>query len=157
MAQEIERKYLVHLNQWQAVSKPKGEYYRQGYILTEDAKTIRIRLTDNEAFLTIKGLSIGMSRAEYEYPIPRQDAQEMFEHFVVSELSKIRYKIKHGEHLWEIDEFFGDNEGLIVAEIELSDEAETFELPDWIAQEVTGEQQYYNSNLTIRPYRHWKT
>jgi adenylate cyclase len=155
MAQEIERKYLVHLEKWAAVAKPQGEYYRQGYILTDKDKTIRVRLAGEKAFLTIKGLSKGMSRAEYEYAIPTQDAQELLEGFVVSELSKIRYKINYGEHLWEIDEFLGENEGLIVAEIELSHEAETFELPPWVAQEVTEESRYYNSNLTIFPYQKW--
>jgi adenylate cyclase len=125
-------------------------------LLTDPSKTIRVRLTNTNAFLTIKGLSVGATRPEFEYEIPMQDAKELLDSFAVSELSKVRYKIKFKGKTWEVDEFLGDNLGLIVAEIELKDENEIFDLPDWIDREVTGEQKYYNSNLTIVPFKDWK-
>lgn len=155
MPQEIERKYLVDKHEWAKVENPKGEYYRQGYILTDPQKTIRVRLTATSGYLTIKGISVGATRAEYEYEIPPHEAKELLDNFAVSELSKTRYKILHGNHLWEVDEFLGDNEGLIVAEIELESEGELFELPEWVAEEVTGGQRYYNSSLSSQPFKNW--
>ena len=156
MPKEIERKFLIHHDKWERVNKPTGDFYRQGYLLTDPSKTIRVRLTNTSAFLTIKGLSVGATRPEYEYEIPMQDAKELLDNFAVSELSKVRYKIIFKNKLWEIDDFLGDNLGLIVAEIELKDENEAFDMPDWIDREVTGEQKYYNSNLTIVPFKDWK-
>lgn len=106
--------------------------------------------------MTIKGLSIGATRPEYEYEIPHDEAKELLDNFSISELSKIRYKIMLGDKVWEVDEFLGDNIGLIVAEIELISEEESFSIPKWIDKEVTGEEKYYNSNLTIEPYTKWK-
>ncbi|MGA9213522.1 CYTH domain-containing protein [Kaistella sp.] len=156
MGIEIERKFLVKKERWKEVNKTSGEMYRQGYLLTDPNKTIRVRQTNDKGFLTIKGISVGASRAEYEYEIPWKEAEELLDQFAVSELSKIRYKILFENKLWEIDEFLGDNEGLIVAEIELTSENETFTLPDWIGCEVTGEERYYNSNLVIEPFVNWK-
>jgi adenylate cyclase len=156
MPQEIERKFLIKLDKWQHTEKSIGNFYRQGYLLTDPSKTIRVRLTNTSAFLTIKGLSVGAARPEYEYEIPMQDAKELLDNFAISELSKVRYKINFKDKLWEVDEFLGDNLGLIVAEIELNNENEAFEMPDWIDKEVTGEQKYYNSNLTIVPFKDWK-
>jgi len=155
MGQEIERKYLTDKEKWQNVIKPDGQLYRQGYILTDPKKTIRIRLTDASGFLTIKGLSVGATRLEYEYTIPPEEAKELLDNFSVSELSKIRYKINHNNKIWEVDEFLGANLGLIIAEIELTSEDEYFDLPEWVGKEVTGEEKYYNSNLTIKPYKNW--
>ncbi|MBK7882889.1 MAG: CYTH domain-containing protein [Chitinophagaceae bacterium] len=155
MPQEIERKYLINHDKWQQVQKPAGELYRQGYLLTDPDKTIRVRLTAASGFLTIKGLNIGATRPEYEYEIPRQDAIELLDNFSIAELSKTRYKINHDGKIWEVDEFAGDNAGLIIAEIELTSEDELFTLPIWIDKEVTGEEKYYNSNLTGRPYKSW--
>src|SRR5687767_5958315 len=146
MGKEIERKYLVDKEKWELVLKPNGQVYRQGYLLTDPTKTIRVRSTGEAGFLTIKGISIGATRQEYEYEIPLADSKELLDNFSVSELSKIRYKISFGNKLWEVDEFLGDNLGLIVAEIELSSEDETFDIPEWIGKEVTGEEKYYNSN-----------
>lgn len=157
MAQEIERKYLIHSQEWQELDKPTGQLYRQGYLLTDPKKTIRVRQTPFKAFLTIKGLSVGAMRPEYEYEIPMADAKELLDNFSISELSKIRYEILHDNKIWEIDEFLGDNKGLIVAEIELVSEDEIFTIPSWIGREVTGEKEYYNSNLTIKPYKDWET
>jgi CYTH domain-containing protein len=156
MGLEIERKYLVHPEKWRQTEKPAGVLYRQGYILTDPSKTIRVRITPAGGFLTIKGLSVGARRPEYEYPIPGNEAEELLDHFAEAELSKIRYRVHHAGKLWEVDEFLGDNAGLTIAEIELTSEDEPFELPDWAAEEVTGQQRYYNSMLTLAPFNSWK-
>lgn len=155
MAKEIERKFLLDLAQWQQVPKPAGEHFRQGYLVTDPQKTIRVRLTNTTGYLTIKGISTGATRLEYEYEIPLSEAKELLDNFAVSELSKIRYKITHENKLWEVDEFLGTNTGLFVAEIELQSEDETFALPAWVTKEVTGEEKYYNSNLTTHPFTKW--
>ena len=155
MGIEIERKFLVKKEQWQALEKPAGEKYRQGYLLTDPQKTIRVRQTSDKGFLTIKGRSVGAKRPEYEYEIPCDEAKELLDQFAVAELSKIRYKISVDHHIWEVDEFYGKNEGLMVAEIELETENENFNIPDWIDREVTTEEKYYNSNLVIYPYKDW--
>ena len=157
MGQEIERKYLVDKNKWQQIDKPTGQLLRQGYLLTDPTKTIRVRQTTDKGFLTIKGLSIGATRSEYEYEIPFDEAQELLDNFSISELSKIRYDIFFNNKVWEVDEFLGDNIGLIVAEIELTSEDEKFDIPSWIDKEVTGQEKYYNSSLTIEPYKNWKS
>lgn len=156
MGIEIERKFLVNKNSWQKVKKSAGELYRQGYLLTDPNKTIRVRQTFDKGFLTIKGISVGATRAEFEYEIPFDEAKELLDRFSVAELSKIRYEIFFDDKLWEVDEFLDKNEGLIIAEIELKNENEKFSLPVFIDKEVTGEQKYYNSNLTLSPYKFWK-
>lgn len=156
MGQEIERKFLVDIDKWKQLDKPKGELYRQGYLVSEPNKTIRVRQTNEKGFLTIKGITIGVTRPEYEYEIPIYDAKELLEHFSISELSKIRYKINFDNKTWEIDEFLGDNDGLIVAEIELTSEDEKFLIPEWVDIEVTEQEKYYNSNLTVEPYKNWE-
>lgn len=155
MGLEIERKFLVNYQKWVNTEKPKGQFYRQGYILTDPNKTIRIRETNTKSYLTIKGLSVGATRPEFEYEIPKEDALQLLDIFAVSDLTKIRYEIHFDNKIWEVDEFLGENEGLIVAEIELSSEDEIFQLPDWIENEVTGEDKYYNSNLSTHPFKHW--
>ncbi len=155
MGIEIERKFLVNQEIWDELEKPDGEFYRHGYLLTDPTKTIRVRQTSQKGFLTIKGISIGASRSEFEYEIPHEEAKELLDQFSVSELSKIRYKILFENKWWEVDEFLGDNEGLMVAEIELQSEDESFPIPDWIGPEVTGEKKYYNSNLTQLPFKNW--
>ncbi|MGZ5272937.1 MAG: CYTH domain-containing protein [Kaistella sp.] len=119
MPLEIERKFLVKKELWQQWDKPSGELFRQGYLLTDPKKTIRVRQTADKGFITIKGISVGATRTEYEYEIPVCEAEELLDHFCGSELSKKRFKILFEGKLWEVDEFLGDNEGLIVAEIEL--------------------------------------
>jgi len=155
MGIEIERKFLVKKDKWAQVVKEKRSLYRQGYILSDPQKTIRVRLTDTEAFLTIKGQTVGAARPEFEYSIPMEDARHMLDNFCISELSKIRYFIPHDGHTWEVDEFLGQNEGLIVAEIELSSEDEQFSLPDWVDKDVTAEKKYTNSNLAVKPFTKW--
>jgi len=155
MALEIERKYLVHFDKWNSLEKPQGELYRQGYISKTPEKTIRVRLTDTTAYLTIKGAIRGITRTEYEYEIPQEDAIALLDNFAETELSKVRYNVLYAEKIWEVDVFSGENEGLIVAEIELGSEDERYEIPEWISSEVTGIERYYNSKLSIRPYKSW--
>jgi adenylate cyclase len=155
MPLEIEKKYLVNKQKWNETDKPKGQFFRQGYLLTDPNKTIRVRLTDTKSYLTIKGLSVGATRPEFEYEIPKDEAEELLDMFAISDLTKIRYKILFNNKLWEVDAFLGDNAGLIVAEIELENEDEVFDLPNWIDNEVTGENKYYNSNLSVLPYKNW--
>ena len=105
MGIEIERKFLVNHAHWEKLPKPSGEFYRQGYLLTDPKKTIRVRQTSDKGFLTIKGISVGATRAEYEYQIPYEEAKELLDQFAVAELSKIRYKVSIDHHLWEVDVF----------------------------------------------------
>jgi adenylate cyclase len=155
MGVEIERKFLVDHETWQQTPKPLSTYFRQGYILSEANKTIRIRVTPDEAFITIKGGTKGISRLEYEYTIPAVDGEELLDNFGVSELVKRRYCVDVAGKVWEVDEFLGDNKGLLVAEIELDSEDEKFILPPWVTTEVTGDERYYNSNLSVMPYNKW--
>ncbi|MBB6238593.1 CYTH domain-containing protein [Pedobacter sp. AK013] len=155
MGKEIERKFLIDQQKWDTLSKPEGKLLRQGYLLSDKDKTIRVRATDTKGFLTIKGQTIGATRMEYEYEIPVGEATELLDNFSLSELSKIRYEITYNGKVWEIDVFLGDNKGLIVAEIELESENEIFDLPDWVSREVTEEEKYYNSNLTVKPFKDW--
>lgn len=155
MGKEIERKFLIAGDEWRKLAK--GTSYRQGYLSTVKERTVRVRTIDDKGYLTIKGITIGASRAEYEYEIPAGEANEMLTNLCEKPLvEKNRYKIKQGGLTWEIDEFLGDNLGLIVAEIELEDEAQEFDKPSWIGQEVTGDPKYFNSNLTKTPYTKWK-
>ncbi|RYD73476.1 MAG: CYTH domain-containing protein [Sphingobacteriales bacterium] len=155
MGKEIERKFLINKTHWNNFEKPIGKLLRQGYLVSDPSKTIRVRVADDQAWLTIKGISVGASRLEYEYEIPYTEGLELLDSFAETELKKIRYEIFHANKLWEIDVFSGDNDGLIVAEIELESEDEQFERPDWIAEEVTNEKKYYNSNLTKYPFKDW--
>ncbi|MCW3105935.1 MAG: hypothetical protein JWQ09_441 [Segetibacter sp.] len=156
MGVEIERKYLVNKKMWDNTPKDDSYQVRQGYILNEENKTIRIRLTDNKGYITIKGASKGSSRPEFEYPIPIEDAEELLKSFCTQYISKIRHNITYKNKLWEVDEFLDDNAGLIIAEIELKSEGETFDLPGWVEKEVTGDAKYYNSNLSLHPFKNWK-
>ncbi|TCD15737.1 CYTH domain-containing protein [Pedobacter psychrodurus] len=155
MGKEIERKFLIDQQKWNNLSKPEGKLFRQGYLLSDKDKTVRVRATETKGFLTIKGQTIGATRMEYEYEIPVAEAIELLDNFSLSELSKTRYEISFSGKLWEVDVFLGDNKGLIVAEIELESEDETFDLPDWVSKEVTEEEKYYNSNLTVTPFKDW--
>jgi adenylate cyclase len=155
MPVEIERKFLVNHELWGKMVKPQGNHYRQGYLVAEPGKTIRVRVTDRCGYITIKGASVGATRSEFEYEIPKEESQELLDLFSVSELSKIRYNIEFEGKLWEVDEFLGDNSGLLMAEIELASEAESFELPRWIEKEVTGDKRYYNSYLSKNPFSKW--
>jgi CYTH domain-containing protein len=154
MGREIERKYLLKGTAWKEGAT--GTFYRQGYLSTVKERTVRVRTIDEEGFLTIKGITEGISRLEFEYPIPVADASKMLDELCPRPLiEKARYKIEYGGLVWEVDEFFGDNEGLVVAEVELSDEDQEISLPEWIGEEVSGDPRYFNSNLTVHPYSEW--
>ena len=155
MGIEIERKFLLNKEQWQALTKPAGIHYRQGYIINSESGAARVRIAGDKAYITFKGASAGISRAEYEYSIPVNEAADLLQLFALSSVEKIRYCIKYENKLWEVDEFLGDNAGLIVAEIELDSEDEQFALPPWVAIEVTDDARYYNSNLSTHPFKNW--
>jgi CYTH domain-containing protein len=148
---EIERKFLVRKDLWYAIQKPEGDTIQQGYLVSEPEKTVRIRVSSASGFITIKGLTDNATRDEYEYPIPRKDAVDLLEKFVTNRIDKVRYRIAFKGKTWEVDEFFGGNEGLIIAEIELNDPLESFEKPAWIGEEVTKDHRYSNSWLAENP------
>ena len=152
MATEIERKFLVTGTAW--TSKPYS-YYRQGYLNRDKNRTVRIRVADKQAFITIKGLTVGAKRAEYEYPIPLSDGEAMLKLCEPPLIEKKRRIVEYSGLKWEIDEFLGDNAGLVIAEVELTSQSQQIDLPDWIGQEVTDDPRYFNSNLTIAPYTTW--
>lgn len=160
MSVEIERKFLVKNDSWRLDAHGQriaGVPYRQGYLPTTDHTTVRVRLEGASAKLTIKGKSHGMSRLEFEYSIPLDDAQKMLDELCEKPLiEKVRYCRSEMGYIWEIDEFSGDNQGLIVAEVELESEDEQPPLPDWAGQEVTGDERYFNAALVKNPYCHWK-
>lgn len=152
---EIERKYRVTDTSYRAQAT-RCTCYRQGYLSATPAATVRIRIAGDRAFITVKGTTTGCSRQEYEYPIPVADAARMLDSLCQSGLiEKRRYLYPYAGHTWEIDEFMGDNEGLIVAEVELQSESEAVQLPPFIGREVTGDPRYYNSCLAQNPYKNW--
>ncbi|BAT54753.1 hypothetical protein NOS3756_37260 [Nostoc sp. NIES-3756] len=153
MAKEIERKFLVNGDSWRQLGE--GSLYRQGYIASQGA-TVRVRIAGNQGYLTIKGPTVNFSRSEFEYPIPLADAEEMLDTLCDRPLiEKTRYKIEWSGLVWEVDEFAGANQGLIIAEVELTDEAQQVEIPDWIGTEVTGDARYFNSYLVKHPFGEW--
>ena len=153
MAKEIERKFLVK-DSWQPQSA--GIKIAQGYLSTVPERTVRVRIKGEKGYLTIKGKNVGVSRAEYEYEIPRQDAEEMLQLAEQPILVKTRYLEQQGEFTWEVDVFSGENQGLVVAEIELPAEDAEFSRPAWLGQEVSGDVRYYNANLIKSPFSLWK-
>lgn len=154
MAKEIERKFLVVGDIWRKLAM--GTRYRQGYLSTVKERTVRVRIIDSKAFLTVKGPTEGATRSEYEYEIPAADANEMLDDLCEKPIiEKDRYKISIDDAIWEVDEFFGVNKGLIVAEIELRSEDQPFEKPAWLGAEVTGDPKYFNANLIARPFTTW--
>jgi CYTH domain-containing protein len=147
---EIERKFLVDKLEWEKVTKPVPKKIVQAYILNSPEKTVRVRIKGFKGYLTIKGATNGISRSEFEYEIPLAEAQEMIDLFAEKTIEKMRYEIQVGKHLWEIDEFHGKLEGLLIAEIELTYEDETFMKPDWATEDVSMDHLYFNSNLVER-------
>jgi len=154
MPLEIERKFLV--NTEKLTIESEGTFLCQAYLSEDAARTVRIRIAGEKAFLTIKGQTNGISRKEYEYPVPVADAREMMQLAIYPPVEKTRYKILHEGMMWELDIFHGKNEGLILAEIELTSENQTFTRPEWIACEVSGDPRYFNSYLAKFPYRSWE-
>mgnify|MGYP002347677134 FL=1 len=154
MGLEIERKFLVDAEKWQPENE--GTLMVQAYLGLAPNPTIRVRIKGDNAFLTIKGFSNSISRPEFEYEIPVEDAKQLMKMALSNPVEKIRHKIFHKNSLWEVDVFKGENEGLILAEIELNSEDETFEKPDWISDEVSSDVHYYNSYLSEYPFKEWK-
>ncbi|WP_420571065.1 CYTH domain-containing protein [Kordia sp.] len=154
--QEIERKFLVNSLNFKEEAATSFEI-AQGFLNTHAERTVRVRIKGNTGFLTIKGKSneSGTSRFEWEKEISIQEAKQLLELCEKGIIEKIRYNIPYGNHTFEVDEFFGENEGLIVAEVELQHENETFKKPDWLGKEVTGQTPYYNSQLSKNPYKNW--
>ena len=156
MTLEIERKFLVKNDAYKIES---SSFYsiKQGYLSTNKNSTVRVRITDNKGFITIKRKSnvSGTSRFEWEKEIPKIEAESLFLLCEKGKIEKVRYLVKKGIHTFEVDEFLAENKGLIVAEIELSEENEVFEKPNWLGKEVTGKSEYYNSSLSKNPFKNW--
>jgi len=155
MGQEIERKFLLANDGWRGLVE--GVAYCQGYIATQGHRTVRVRIAGPTGYLTLKGPVQGLSRPEFEYEIPVDEARDILETLCDRPfVAKTRYKIPVGDFVWEVDEFEGDNAGLILAEVELRSEEQSFERPSWIGQEVTGDRRYYNSYLVQNPFQSWR-
>lgn len=156
MAQEIERKFLV-LNDSYKSAAIRLYSIKQGYLSSDPKRSVRIRMKDDSGFITVKGASdpTGISRHEWEKPIPVKEAEELLKLCEPGMIEKIRYEVECGKHLFEVDEFLHENLGLVVAEIELRSPDEDFLKPDWLGREVTGELKYYNSQLSKRPFKTW--
>lgn len=153
---EIERKFLVQSEEFKAISFAKNEI-SQGYLNSNPERTVRVRIKGNQGYLTIKGKGneTGMSRLEWEMEIPVDEAKMLLNLCESGVISKMRYEVKFGNHVYEVDEFFGENEGLVLAEIELKSEDEAFEKPDWLGEEMTNNEKYYNSYLSKNPFKNW--
>jgi CYTH domain-containing protein len=156
MGVEIERKFLVEMRDWDSMGE--GTVLRQGYFPTEGKTVIRVRVGGGEAFLTVKGPDRGRGRLEFEYPVPPVDAEEMLIQFCRKPIiEKTRYRIPHAGLTWEVDVFHSDNQGLVVAEVELSSPGQEIDLPPWVDREVTGDPKYSNASLVQRPFHTWET
>lgn len=155
MALEIERKYLIDLEKIGTLEN--GIRIKQGYLSTNKDAVVRVRVKNDKAYLTIKGSNSGIARLEFEYEIPLDEANEMLEKLCQKPvIDKTRYIINHENHTWEVDVFYGDNQGLVVAEVELSSEDEHINLPFWIKEEVSHDDRYFNSNLMKLPFKDWE-
>lgn len=152
MAIEIERKFLVTGDDWR---DSPAVYYSQGYLSRAKERTVRVRIAGDQAFLTVKGVSTGASRVEFEYAIPLEDGREMLALCEQPLIEKYRRKLPYAGYVWEVDEFLGDNLGLVIAEIELPSENAQFEKPSWIGEEVTSDPRYFNSALISHPWQKW--
>ncbi|WP_433811182.1 CYTH domain-containing protein [Flavobacterium johnsoniae] len=153
---EIERKFLVKSDDFKEQAFAKNNI-AQGYLSSVPERTVRVRIKGEKAYLTIKGIGHqgGMSRFEWENQIPLDEAAELLKLCEKGKIEKTRYEIKSGNHIYEVDEFYGENEGLIMAEIELQSETENFKKPDWLGEEVTNDERYYNAYLSKNPFKNW--
>lgn len=155
MGVEIEKKFLLVSDDWRKTAE--GKLYRQGYLPAESGCTVRVRTAGSQGYLTIKGKSVGAARPEFEYQIPLDDANEMLDTLCKKPLiEKTRYLVNYCGFTWEIDEFSGENEGLLVAEIELEHQDQKFEKPSWLGREVTGDSRYFNARLVDNPFTKWE-
>ncbi|MES2515043.1 MAG: CYTH domain-containing protein [Bacteroidota bacterium] len=155
MPTEIEHKYLVNEQLWAKVCPDESVQIKQAYLLSDSDKTLRVRTAGDKGFITIKGKTVGATRPEFEYEIPLNDANELISDFCTNIIEKTRHYVYHENKTWEVDVFEGLNSGLIVAEIELDDEAEMYKKPNWVEENVTYDAKYANSNLIIYPYSAW--
>ena len=154
MSVEIERKFLVRSEDWKTLGQ--GVLLRQGYLSSSPERIVRVRIEDDMAMLTIKGRTVGIARGEWEYPIPMEDARVFLDTLCERPIiEKYRYRIPYQGMLWEVDEFLGENRGLVVAEIELQSEDQLFARPEWVGEEVTHDARYFNSSLLRHPYAAW--
>lgn len=154
MTIEIERKFLVRDESWRTLAQ--GAPLRQGYLNSHPDRTVRVRIEGSSAMLTIKSRTVGATRGEWEYPIPLDEATQLLDRVCERPIiDKTRYRIMHQGMLWEVDEFHGDNAGLVVAEIELATEDQPFDKPDWVGEEVTHDSRYFNASLLRHPYKDW--
>ncbi|MCB6182733.1 CYTH domain-containing protein [Leeia sp. TBRC 13508] len=153
MGMEIERRFKVNGDAWKALAE--GVWYKQGYLSVEAERTVRVRVVGDQAWLTLKSQISSVSRHEFEYAIPLADANTMLSVMCPMLVEKKRYRIEFGGYIWEVDEFFGENSGLVLAEIELPDENTPFEKPEWIAKEVTEDGRYTNAYLSKNSYNSW--
>jgi adenylate cyclase len=153
MGVEIERKFLLAGDAWRSLGEPL--LLRQGYLSSDRDRVVRVRVEGDQAYLTIKGKSVGATRGEWEYPIPLVDANELLALCEQPLIEKFRRRIEFAGNVWEVDEFLGANQGLVVAEIELASEDQAFERPDWIGAEVTHDPRYFNSALARHPFSAW--
>jgi CYTH domain-containing protein len=155
MAKEIERKFLLRNEDWRGLAP--GRFYVQGYLAGSEEGSVRVRIVEDAAVLTIKGVTTGAVCSEFEYEIPLADARQILATLARKPLiEKTRYAIEYGGFYWDVDEFHGRNQGLVVAEIELECETQPFEKPIWIGEEVTGDPRYYNANPSRAPYDEWQ-
>ena len=150
---EIERKFLVKRDKWNP--NVEGVFYRQNYLSITDQSVVRVRIKGTEATLTVKSSGTGLTREEYQYEISVKDAENLLHLCPHKSIEKIRYKIDDQRHCWDVDEFKGENGGLLMAEVELESETEAVILPEWIGEEVTGDPRYYNATLIQNPFQLW--
>lgn len=156
MAIEIERKFLIINDGWRT-AVTRASFYRQGYLANSGGASVRVRVADGKGYLNIKSMVLGVRRHEFEYLIPLADAEEMLDDLCSGpQIEKTRYFVDYGGHTWEVDVFEGDNEGLVVAEVELNSVDEVFELPPWAGREVSDDERYYNVCLVKHPYKEWR-
>ncbi|WP_269531455.1 CYTH domain-containing protein [Chitinimonas sp. BJYL2] len=153
MAQEIERRFLLKTDAWRGLAE--GEWLKQGYLSVERERTVRVRIKGEQAWLTLKSNISNVSRHEFEYPVPLADAETILAAMCPMVVEKKRHRIPLNGHIWEVDEFFGDNAGLVLAEVELGSEDETYVRPDWLGEEVTEDPRYTNSHLSQHPWPTW--
>jgi adenylate cyclase len=155
MAIEVEHKFLVQDEDWREYVY-RSVPIRQGYLVSDECRSVRVRIAGNVAQLNIKSATLGVARSEYEYPIPLEDAKEIMDNLCRKPLlEKTRHLVRYSGHIWEIDEFAGDNAGLVVAEVELTDIDEKFVKPPWLGEEVSHDRRYYNAYLVEHPYKDW--
>ncbi len=156
MAQEIEHKFLLKNNDWKKLVHKSSEY-KQGYLISDKKRSVRVRISGNKAWLNIKSATLGSLRQEFEYEIPVEDGIEILNTLCEKPLiEKTRHLVTYEQHVWEIDVFSGDNDELVVAEVELSEVGENFAKPHWLDKEVTDDLRYYNNSLCKNPYKNWK-